>query len=110
MFGKGHQTRDFTYIDDIVEIYEQAVKLEMTTNKSRITDIGTGKGTSILEIVKMMSEITKKEAITEFKPERPGEIGNFVADTTLLKSIFGTVPSTSVYDGLEKTIEWIKQN
>ncbi|MEC4847595.1 MAG: NAD-dependent epimerase/dehydratase family protein [Nitrosarchaeum sp.] len=108
IFGKGDQVRDYVYIEDILPFFEQAASSEIGKNK--VFNMGTGKGSTILEIVKNMSEILKIEPKIEYQPVRPGEIGNFVADTTLLHETFGKVPSTDVKIGLSKTIDWLKNN
>ena len=72
--------------------------------------MGTGNGTTILEIVKNMSEIIGIKPKIEYQPTRIGEIGNFVADTTLLHQTFNNIPSTDVKIGLRKTIDWLKSN
>ncbi|WP_081470622.1 NAD-dependent epimerase/dehydratase family protein [Nitrosarchaeum koreense] len=108
IFGKGDQVRDYVYIEDILPFFEQAASSEIGKNK--VFNMGTGKGSTILEIVKNMSEILKIEPKIEYQPVRPGEIGNFVADTTLLHETFGKIPSTDVKIGLSKTIDWLKNN
>lgn len=108
IFGKGDQVRDYVYIEDILPFFEQAASSEIGKNK--VFNMGTGKGSTILEIVKNMSEILKIEPKIEYQPVRLGEIGNFVADTTLLHETFGKVPSTDVKIGLSKTIDWLKNN
>ena len=72
--------------------------------------MGTGTGTTILDIVKTMSQILEIEPKIEFQDPRPGEIGNFVSDTTVLKETFDNIPSTNVLDGLTKTIDWLKNH
>jgi UDP-glucose 4-epimerase len=108
IFGKGDQIRDYVYIEDILPFFEQAASSEIGKNK--ILNMGTGNGTTILEIVKNISEILKIEPKIEYQPIRPGEIGNFVADTTLLRETFDKIPSTDVKIGLQKTIDWLKNN
>ena len=108
IFGKGDQIRDYVYIEDVLPFFEQAASSKIGQNK--ILNMGTGNGTTILEIVKNISEILKIEPQIEYQPIRPGEIGNFVADTTLLHEIFGKIPSTDVKIGLNKTIDWLKNN
>ena len=44
----------------------------------------------------------------EFKDPRPGEIGNFVADTTLLQSKFNHIPNTDIETGIKETVDWLK--
>lgn len=108
IFGKGDQIRDYVYIEDVLPFFEQAASSEIGKNK--VLNMGTGNGTTILEIVKNISEILKIEPKIEYQPIRPGEIGNFVADTTLLHETFGTIPSTDVMQGLTQTIDWLNNN
>ena len=108
IFGKGDQIRDYVYIEDIVPFFEQAVSTDISKNK--ILNMGTGNGTTILEIVQNIANILEIEPKIEYQPERLGEIGNFVSDTTLLNEIFGNTPSTDVLTGLRKTIDWLKNN
>lgn len=108
IFGKGDQIRDYVYIEDVLPFFEQAASSEIGKNK--VLNMGTGNGTTILEIVKNISEILRIEPKIEYQPIRPGEIGNFVADTTLLHETFGKIPSTDVKIGLSRTIDWLKNN
>jgi len=108
IFGKGDQIRDYVFIEDIIPFFEQAVSTDISKNK--ILNMGTGNGTTILEIVQNIANILEIEPKIEYQPERLGEIGNFVSDTTLLNEIFGNTPSTDVLTGLRKTIDWLKNN
>jgi|TARA_B110000495_G_C22862736_1_gene503099 UDP-glucose 4-epimerase len=106
VFGKGDQIRDYVYIEDIIPFFEQAISTDIS--KNNVLNMGTGNGTTILEIIKNMSEILKIEPKIEYQPVRSGEIGNFVSDTTLLNKVFGKTPSTDVVKGLTQTIDWLK--
>ena len=106
VFGKGDQIRDYVYIEDIIPFFEQAISTDIS--KNNVLNMGTGNGTTILEIIKNMSEILKIEPKIEYQPVRSGEIGNFVSDTTLLNEVFGKTPSTDVVKGLTQTIDWLK--
>ena len=108
IFGKGDQIRDYVYIEDIIAFFEKSAISNI--GNSTVLNMGTGIGTSILDIVKTMSQILKIEPKIEFQDARPGEIGNFVSDTTLLKETFDLIPNTSVEAGLRKTISWLKEN
>ena len=108
IFGKGDQVRDYVYIEDIISFFEKACISEI--GKNSIYNIGTGKGTTIKEIIEILAKTTKIEPKIEYKSARPGEIGNFVSDTTHLKSSFANIPNTSVVDGLEKTVNWLKNH
>jgi len=106
--GKGDQIRDYVYIEDILPFFEQAASTDIS--KDKILNMGTGNGTTILEIVKNISKILEIEPKIEYQSARPGEIGNFVSDTTLLRETFDNTPSTDVKTGLQKTIDWLKNN
>lgn len=108
VFGKGDQIRDYVFIEDIVQFFEFAITENSVNNK--IYNMGTGKGTSILEIIQILSETMNIKPEIEYKDPRPGEIGNFVADPNLLNSTFGNIPSTDVHEGIKTTVEWLKNN
>ena len=108
VFGKGDQIRDYVFIQDIIPFFEKAVTENIANNK--IFNMGTGKGTSILDIINILSEAMNVKPKIEFKDPRLGEIGNFVADPKLLSLTFGRIPSTNVKDGIKKTVEWLKNN
>ncbi|MGI0089637.1 MAG: NAD-dependent epimerase/dehydratase family protein, partial [Nitrosopumilaceae archaeon] len=105
VFGKGDQIRDFVYIEDIISFFDKAVRTKVADNL--ILNMGTGIGTSIEQIINIFSKIMKVFPKIDYNPERAGEVGNFVADTELLISTFGTAPKTSVEEGLKKTILWL---
>ena len=107
VFGKGDQIRDYVFIEDIVSFFAEAVSSEIGNNQ--IFNMGTGKGSTISDIIKILSKTLQISPTIENKPERPGEIGNFVGDTTKLNSVFGSTPSTSVTLGIQKTVEWLKK-
>jgi len=108
VFGKGDQIRDYVFIQDIIPFFEKAVTENIADNK--IFNMGTGKGTSILDIINILSDAMNVKPEIEFKDPRPGEIGNFVADPQLLSSTFESIPSTTVEEGIKQTVEWLKNN
>lgn len=108
VFGKGDQIRDYVFIEDIIPFFEKSCMSEFVNNK--IYNMGTGKGTSIIQVIEHISSIMKIKPQIDFQPPRPGEIGNFVANTEKLNSNFGDIPKTPVVKGLEKTIDWLENN
>lgn len=106
IFGKGDQIRDYVFIKDVASYFERSVLSDIADNKT--INMGTGKGSTILDVVNSLSEILNIEPKITYQPEKPGEISNFVANTSLLEQIFGSVPSTSLKDGLTQTVEWYK--
>jgi len=75
--------------------------------KNEVVNLGTGKGTTIKEVVEIAGEILGIEPKINYLPQRPGEIDNFVADTGKLREVFSEVPDTSLDKGLQKTFDWL---
>lgn len=107
IFGKGDQIRDYVYIKDVIPFFERAVSSGIADNST--FNLGTGRGSTIIQVVEAISKILGKEVSKEYKPERVGEIGNFVADTSRLLSTFGDQPTTTIEAGLRETIDWLRR-
>lgn len=81
IFGDGKQTRDFVYVEDVVQANLKAMTTPMKTPFLRC-NIGTGIATSLLDVVEALREITGTFAQPMFEPERPGDIRHSAADIT----------------------------
>lgn len=108
IFGDGKQLRDFVYVRDVLPFFEKAISNNFGDNS--IYNIGTGIGTTIFEVITHISKILHTEPKIQREPIRKGEIGNFIADTGKLEKTFEQKPNTSIKDGLEKTISWLRKN
>ena len=101
IFGNGQQTRDYMYIDDVVQAYDLMVRLENTAGE--VYNFGTGTETSVKEIVEY---IAKKFGVgVEHIEARPGEVTNFCADITKVKKL-GFQPKVNIWEGIDKYISW----
>jgi len=98
VFGDGSAARDFIYVGDVAEFFIKAIQKKNIKNE--VVNLGTGKPTTIKEIIELCGEVTGKTPKLVYKNARLGEIAN----------LFGEVPKTSIKEGLEKTYEWFKQN
>jgi len=105
VFGDGSNTRDFIYVEDIAEFSSSAINSDA---KDRVINMGTGRGTSIVELIDLGARILGTKPKIVHKPSRPGEIGNFVADTKRLREVLGNRPFTPLEDGLERTFSWLR--
>jgi len=106
--GDGKQMRDFIYVKDSLKFFERAIADD---HISRILlNMGTGKGTTIIEIADIMFKILGKPRAIQHLPARKGEISNFVADTEKLRQVFGFVPETPVEIGVAESIAWLQKN
>jgi len=108
IFGKGNQIRDYVFIKDVSHFFDRAISSNVADNLT--LNMGTGTSASVMDVVNQISDNMGIKPVIEFKPERPGEISNFVADTTLLEKTFGSKPNTLLSDGIRKTVEWYKSN
>ena len=106
IFGNGDQIRDYVFIQDLIPIFDKSIISNIADNQ--IVNLGTGIGTTIKEIIQNLSKILQVSPKLDYLQERPGEIGNFVADTNKLEKIFGPQQFTNVELGLEKTVSWLQ--
>ena len=104
VFGDGTQTRDFIYVEDIAQFFVKAIQNNV---RNEILNMGTGKSTTIKEIVEISGNLLKINPKINYLPPRAGEIDNFVADMTKFKQLFGAIPDTKLEIGLEKTFRWL---
>jgi len=105
VFGDGSQTRDYVYVDDVV----RAALAAMESSSSGVLNIGTGRETSVLELLEACCRVAGIEAAPEFAPPRQGELGRNVLDPSLAERILGVRPETAIDDGLRPTWDWIRE-
>lgn len=103
VFGKGQQTRDYTYIDDLIKAY--LLVLENIHLKGEVINFGTGKDTSILEIARYIAKKLKTKI--RFVKARPGEVTRFIADIAKARRL-GFKPKVDIWTGIDKCIAWQK--
>lgn len=100
VFGDGEQTRDFIYIEDVVRALEIAATHPGAVGQ--VFNVATGKGTSINELVRLVREVTGKEAGVVYKKARAGEVKHSRADIGKAQETLGFRARTSLKDGLAK--------
>jgi len=103
--GTGKETRDFTFIDDIVKgIFLAATK---KSSENQIFNLGTGKETQILKIAKIILDLTKSKSKIVFKPRRSFDpITRRKMDISKAKRVLGYFPETKIESGLQSTYDW----
>ncbi|MEM2970477.1 MAG: GDP-mannose 4,6-dehydratase, partial [Candidatus Bathyarchaeia archaeon] len=104
VFGDGEQTRDFVYIEDVVQANLLALKSEKAAGE--VFNIGTGAATSINQLANMLLEIAGKKTlpITHCKA-REGDIRHSVADVSKAREKIGYNPKVPLSDGLRKLLK-----
>ncbi|AFD00202.1 putative UDP-glucose 4-epimerase [Methanocella conradii HZ254] len=100
IYGDGEQTRDFTYIKDVVQANIRAAESSATG----YYNIAGGKRTSINELADTICRIVGRKVEIRYAPPRPGDIKHSLADITKAKEAFGYEPKYDLWKGLEETV------
>jgi nucleoside-diphosphate-sugar epimerase len=107
IYGDGHQSRDFTYVSNVVDANIRA--LDATSGLGEAVNVANGERVSLLELFEVLQRITGREDVKiEFQPERKGDVKHSQADNTLARKYLGYQKLVGLEDGLIKTIEWWK--
>jgi UDP-glucose 4-epimerase len=102
IFGSGKDTRDYVFIADVVAANLAA--LDYDANGA--FNIGTGRETSVLELVAMIAEITGQEPEKQFLPPRPGEVHRITLDCSLVNRLLGWQPTITLREGMKQVWAW----
>jgi len=103
IFGDGNQTRDFVFVDDVVDALTRA-----GTQGDGIINIGTGVETSVNELYASMARATGVTDPANYAPARAGELERSALDIRRAADRLGWRPFTSLDDGVAATIEWFR--
>jgi UDP-glucose 4-epimerase len=109
IFGDGLQTRDYVYVGDVARaVWLAATRPLPPTGRldARGFNIGTGKGTSVIEIARILQEAAGSNVPVDFAPHRPGEQQESFVEVTKAREILGWTPEVSLSEGLGKTFQW----
>lgn len=102
IFGDGSQTRDFTYIDDIVGANVKLLNTNMANGK--VMNLGNGNRISVNEMVNLLEEIIGKKAKIAYDDKQRGDAEHTLSSVKLAKKLIGYEPRTSIREGLNKFV------
>lgn len=107
IFGTGRQSRDFTYIDNVVS----ANILSATRAKARfgVFNVANGRDHTVLELVEILNGIMAKDVKPKFLPVRRGDVFRTCADISRIKRALGYRPLVDFRSGLEKTVAYFRR-
>ncbi len=107
IYGDGEQSRDFTYISNVVDANLRAS--ESREAVGQVMNIANGESVTLNELLATMQKLTGRTDIqATHQPPRVGDIRDSLADLTLAKSLLGYTPAVGLEEGLKLTIEWWK--
>ena len=108
IFGDGEQSRDFTYIDNVVGANLLAARAKQT--KGEVINIACGQAVTVNEIIALINELLGKNIRPIHTDPRPGDVKHSLADITLAKKLIGFKPTVPFKQGLQKAIDWYREN
>ena len=109
MFGDGTTSRDYTYIDDIVDgIIRSCNYTENNSNVYEILNIGNSSPTSLKEMIDIIGKVINVKPKIKQLPMQPGDVERTYADVTKAKNLIGYEPKISFEQGIENFVNWYK--
>jgi nucleoside-diphosphate-sugar epimerase len=109
IYGDGEQSRDFTYIDNVVFANLRAAESKEASGK--VINVANGERITLNQLLSELKELTGKEDVTaEYLEPRVGDVRHSLADITLAKEFLGYESKVDLREGLERTIDWWKSS
>ena len=106
IFGDGGQTRDFTYVDNVVAANLAA--MDRDVESGGVFNVGAGERISLLELYRAMAEILGVRSEPKFGPSRAGDVRHSLASLDRARSVLGYAPAVTWRDGLARTLAWYR--
>ncbi len=104
IFGDGENKRDYIYISDLIKGI--AVSFKKKTKKS-IYNLGSGKGTTLNELIDLMRQVTKRSINPEYLPARSSDIRSIILDISRFRREFNWTPQVDLLLGIRKTWDYL---
>lgn len=108
MFGDGSTSRDYTYVDDIVDGIVGAIDTCGQIERFRIYNLGGSSPVSLREMIDTVGRVTGKPAKIDHKPMQPGDVDRTYADVSRAKAELGYEPRVSLEEGIARQWAWMQ--
>ncbi|MCU1462310.1 MAG: UDP-glucose 4-epimerase [Acidimicrobiales bacterium] len=105
VFGDGEQTRDFVYVDDVVDAFARAA----TRGSGLLCNVGTGVETSVNRLYDAMAKAAGVGDPPRYAPDRPGELARSALDPARAGIHLGWKPWTHIEDGTAQVLQWFRE-
>ncbi|MGL5235928.1 MAG: NAD-dependent epimerase/dehydratase family protein [Empedobacter falsenii] len=109
VFNQGDLSRDFTYIDDIIQGIDKILEDKNTNDKYQLYNIGNSKPVQLMDFIKEVELSTGEKAILEMYPMQAGDVNQTWADVQELKDKFGYNPHYPVDKGVYNFVQWYRK-
>jgi nucleoside-diphosphate-sugar epimerase len=105
IYGDGEQSRDFTYIDNVVEANLKAS--ESATASGQVINIANGERITLNHLLSELKTLTgKTDVVADYKEPRAGDVKHSLADISRARELLGFEPRVDLATGLQRTIDW----
>ena len=106
VFGDGEQTRDFTYVDNVVDANIKAAQAPASSSGSPV-NVGAGQRTSLNQLLALVREVSGREVQAQYQPVRAGDVRDSLASLDRVKALTGYEPHVGIREGLMRTWSWM---
>ena len=107
VYGDGEQSRDFCFIENVVEANLRAADAEGASGK--VFNIACGTGTSLNRVLALLGEALGRPVVALYEPGRAGDVRHSLADISQAKTVLGYTAAVNFVAGLGKTLAWFQQ-
>ncbi len=108
IYGDGRQSRDFTYVDNVVQANLKCLSAP-TKAFGEVFNIACGEKTDLLTTLKILGDIAGEEVSPAFEPARPGDVRHSLANISKARDILGYNPEVLYPEGLRRTFQYFKE-
>ena len=109
IYGDGEQSRDFTYVEDVVNANLKAA--ETVKGIGQVINIANGERITLNQLLAQLKDLTgKPDAVADYREPRAGDVRHSLADISRARALLGFEPQVDLRTGLQKTIDWWKQS
>ncbi len=109
IYGDGEQSRDFTYIDNVVQANLNAATAPAASGK--VINVANGERITLNQLLHELKELTGNQQVTaEYLEPRVGDVRHSLADIAMARELLGYESKVDLREGLQRTIDWWKQS
>jgi len=106
LYGDGGQSRDFTYVANVVR--GNLLAAESSRAAGRVFNMASGRSYSLLDLIGALERLTGRSAEVRREPPRVGDVRDSLADITLARELLGYEPSVDFAEGLRRSLAWYR--
>ncbi len=108
IFGDGSQSRDFTFIENVVEANLAAMHAPADKVSGKVFNVATEQRITLNDAVNILRELTGYTGPVEYAPPRTGDIAHSLADISRARAAFGYAPKVDFHEGIRRTLNWYR--